>query len=63
MEKNELESLAGKTAVVATDLRPVGKVNIGGRLYPARINFGYAHKGEMVVITSVEGGELHCDAL
>lgn len=63
VEKNELESLAGKTAVVATDLRPVGKVNIGGKLYPARINFGYAHKGEMVVITSVEGGELHCDAL
>lgn len=63
VEKGELESLTGRTAVVATDLKPVGKVDIGGRLYPARINFGYAHRGQKVMITSAEGGELHCDAI
>ena len=50
-------------AIVATDLKPTGKVEINGKLYPAHINFGYAHSGEKVVVTSAGGGQLYCDAI
>ena len=63
VESDELKSLIGMVAIVATDLKPTGKVEINGKLYPAHINFGYAHSGEKVVVTSAGGGQLYCDAI
>lgn len=63
VESNELQSLVGMVATVATDLKPSGKIEINGRLYPAHIKYGYAHRGERVMITSAEGGQLYCNAI
>ena len=60
VEKESLQELVGKIAVVATDLRPMGTVEIEGKRYQAQIDFGYAQKGESVKIFAHEGGRLYC---
>jgi membrane-bound serine protease (ClpP class) len=45
-----LDALVGRRGVVATALRPVGQVEIGGRLYEAKIAFGDARAGAPVVV-------------
>lgn len=63
VESKGLQSLVGMVATVATDLKPSGKVEINGRLYPAHIKYGYARSGEKVMIISAEGGQLYCNAI
>lgn len=60
VEKESLVELVGRDAVVATDLKPQGSVEIDGKTWQAQLNYGYAHKGEIVEIFSHEGGRLYC---
>ncbi|MBQ7773594.1 MAG: nodulation protein NfeD [Bacteroidales bacterium] len=60
VEKESLAELVGKDAVVATDLKPQGSVEIEGKTWQAQLNYGYAHKGEIVEIFRHEGGRLYC---
>lgn len=60
VEKESLAELVGRDAVVATDLKPQGSVEIDGKAWQAQLNYGYAHKGEIVEIFSHEGGRLYC---
>ncbi len=60
VEKGKLDSLAGKTAEVTTDLKPQGTVEVEGARYPAVLVCGYAQKGETVKILHHEGGRLYC---
>lgn len=58
VEKVSLLPLAGEEGSVATDLKPQGFVEIHGKRYPAQIDYGYAPKGERVVVFKVEAGRL-----
>lgn len=60
VEKESLQKLIGMKCVVATDLKPLGTVEIDGKRYQAQIDFGYAQKGEIVEILRHEGGRLYC---
>lgn len=60
VEKGKLDSLAGKTAEVTTDLKPQGTVEVEGARYPAVLVCGYAQKGETVKILHHECGRLYC---
>ena len=60
VEKENLQNLIGKSAVVATDLKPTGTVEIDGKRYQAQIDLGYAQRGESVKIFTHEGGRLYC---
>lgn len=61
VETSSLAFAVGKTVYAATDLHPVGMVEIEGRRYQAKMNYGFAVKGETVKITRAEGGLLYCD--
>ena len=61
--EDNLDSLIGKIAHVASNLRPSGKVEIDGKWYDATMEFGMADKGDEVVITKSEGGRLYCERL
>jgi membrane protein implicated in regulation of membrane protease activity len=54
------EALVGRTAVVATPLRPTGQVHIAGELWAARSEVG-ADPGDEVVVRSVDGLTLFVD--
>jgi membrane protein implicated in regulation of membrane protease activity len=54
------EALVGRTAVVATPLRPTGQVHIAGELWAARSEAG-ADPGDEVVVRSVDGLTLFVD--
>jgi membrane-bound serine protease (ClpP class) len=54
------EALVGRTAVVATPLRPTGQVHIAGELWAARSEAG-ADPGDEVVVRSVGGLTLFVD--
>lgn len=58
VEKETLLPLAGEEGEVATDLKPQGFIEIQGKRYPAQLDYGYASKGERVVVFKVEGGRL-----
>lgn len=51
-------SLAGKTGVAATMLRPGGKVEIEGEIYDAIAESGYVEKGEAVKVLRYETAQL-----
>lgn len=57
-----LESLAGETVTVFTDLRPSGKVMTSdGRILEATLKYGgFASKGESVKVVSAEQGRVYC---
>lgn len=58
VEKESLQHLSGAEGKVATDLKPQGTVEIEGNRYPAQIDYGYAQKGERVIVFKIEGGRL-----
>lgn len=58
VEKDSLQNLIGCEAIVATDLKPQGSVEINGKRYQAQLLYGYAPKGEKVTVVKVEGGRL-----
>ena len=60
MDKENLDYLVGKAAVVANDLKPQGYVEIEGKIFQASIETGYAQRGEKVKIFRHEGGRLYC---
>lgn len=55
--------LVGKTAVVKTDMRPSGKIDIDGNWYEATMDMGMANKGDSVIVTRFEAGRLYCERL
>lgn len=55
--------LVGKMAIVMTDMKPSGKIEIEGKWYEASLEFGMARKGGTVVVTRFEGGRLYCECL
>jgi len=58
-----LERLVGRTATVASVLRPSGRVELDGAYYEASALDGfYIARGRRVVIVRVEGGLLYCRA-
>ncbi len=58
VEKESLLPLTGEEGTVATDLKPQGSIEIQGKRYPAQLDYGYAKRGEKVVVLKVEGGRL-----
>ncbi|MFA5325448.1 MAG: NfeD family protein [Bacteroidales bacterium] len=58
---SNLGSHIGKEVIVASDMRPGGKVEIDGKIFEASIGVGFAKKGEKVKIIRVEGGRLYCE--
>lgn len=60
VEKENLDSLVGKDAVVANDLKPQGYVEVEGKIFQASLETGYAQRGEIVKIFRHEGGRLYC---
>ena len=55
--------LVGKSAVVKTDMRPSGKIDIDGSWYEATMDIGMANKGDSVIVTRFEAGRLYCERL
>lgn len=55
--------LVGETAVVKTDMRPSGKIDIDGSWYEATMDMGMANKGDSVIVTRFEAGRLYCERL
>ncbi len=55
--------LVGKMAIVMTDMKPSGKIEIDGKWYEASLEFGMVRKGGTVVVTRFEGGRLYCECL
>ncbi len=55
--------LTGKEAVVISNMRPSGKVEVQGRWFEAAMDSGIANKGDIVKITRVEGGRVYCENL
>ena len=60
VEKDSLDSLVGKDAIVANDLKPQGYVEVEGKIYQASLETGYAQRGEIVKIFRHEGGRVYC---
>lgn len=59
-----LDDLAiGQEGVAFTDLRPSGKVTIGGRWVEARAAIGYISKGTRVKVVRIEGGAIFVETL
>ncbi len=58
-----LVALIGSEGEVASDLRPVGSVRIGGRRYDALSEAGLLRAGTPVRVTGVEGTELRVRSL
>ena len=57
------DHLVGKTAVVKTDMRPSGKIDIDGSWFEATMDMGMANKGDTVIVTRFEAGRLYCERL
>ncbi|MCH8903940.1 MAG: nodulation protein NfeD, partial [Bacteroidetes bacterium] len=47
--------IIGKKGIVLADLRPAGKVDIGGRVYDASTDGEYVNKGQEVKVTEIMG--------
>lgn len=52
---SELENLVGQVGEAACDLRPSGRVAVGGRKVEAVSRSGYIHQGERVLVVGCEG--------
>jgi len=55
------KSLAGKTGIAHTILRPSGMVEVEGEIYDAMSNYGYIKKGAKIKVISYETGQLHVE--
>ncbi len=55
------ESLVGESGTAHTVLRPSGKVRIGGKFYDAMSEYGFIDKGEPVVVTRYETGQVYVE--
>ncbi len=61
---NEKESdLLEKIGIVVTDLKPNGYIQIDGKRHHAQLQYGYAAKGERVVVKRVKEGYLYVERL
>ena len=58
VEERILTSLVGKTAVVANELKPMGRIEIDGEYYYARSQAGWVNAGEQVKIIRVDVNNL-----
>ena len=58
VEERILPSLVGKTAVVANELKPMGRIEIDGEYYYARSQAGWVNAGEQVKIIRVDVNNL-----
>lgn len=58
-----LETLAGESVTVFTDMRPSGKVRTAdGRILEAALKYGgFASKGETLKVVSAEQGRVYCE--
>ncbi len=54
----KMKSMVGIKGVAFTDLRPSGKVEIGGESYDATAEMGYIEKGKEVVVIKMEAAQL-----
>ena len=54
----EPETIVGKDGVVEVDLNPAGYVRVEGELWKATSLGGDLHKGDIVVVTGMEGLKL-----
>ena len=50
--------MIGLEGSVATDLKPVGTVEINGKRYQAKINYGFASKGDIIIVMEDREGYL-----
>ncbi len=57
------DNLKGRTAIVRTDMKPSGKIDIDGKWYEATLSVGTAQKDEKVIVVRSEGGRLYCERL
>ncbi|MDR1198073.1 MAG: ATP-dependent Clp protease proteolytic subunit [Prevotellaceae bacterium] len=55
------KSFAGVICTAITPLNPSGKVMIENEIYTAIAEYGFIEKGETVVITRFETGQLYCE--
>ncbi|NCC45913.1 MAG: nodulation protein NfeD, partial [Bacteroidia bacterium] len=60
---SSLRSLNGSQAIVMTEMRPSGKIEINGKWYEATMSYGIAKKGDVVKVIRSEGGRLYCEHL
>ena len=59
--RSDERALVGRTGVVTTVLRPVGRIEIEGHYYEASSEDGfYISRGESVEVIRAEGGMLYC---
>lgn len=59
VEKQPLARLVGQEALVISDLRPSGKVELDGKRYNAVLEYGSARKGDYVYVVRAELGCLY----
>lgn len=55
----DARSLVGKKGLVLSDLRPAGKVRIEGKVYDAMSDREYINKGENIVVSKAEMGQVY----
>ncbi|MDR0421126.1 MAG: ATP-dependent Clp protease proteolytic subunit [Prevotellaceae bacterium] len=55
------KSFVGITCTTVTPLNPSGKVMINSEIYTAIAEYGFVEKGETVIITRFETGQLYCE--
>lgn len=60
---NSFAALIGSTGTAATDLRPAGKVDIGGERYDCISDGGFIHKGDAVKVLTLRSNYLVVDKL
>lgn len=56
-----LERLVGKEAIVESDMRPSGKIEVEGVWYEATMERGFANKGDKVTVTRTGAGRVYCE--
>lgn len=57
---DRVEVRAGTVVVAETPMQPSGKVSSEGNWYEATMIYGYAEKGENLVVVKSENGRLYC---
>jgi len=55
----EAKELVGKTGISDTVLRLSGKVRVNDKMYDAVSEYGFIEKGEKVLITRYESGQVY----
>lgn len=52
------EAIVGKVGIVEADLDPVGYIRVEGELWKASCTAGHLYKGDIAVVTGMEGLKL-----